>query len=97
VETVKAMKCVGIPYQPSQDVLKFLEAFRDMVNYCIHVGLGKGITSRFRLTGEVYHRLMKYGYHSWYVLSAIEVAATILKNYRKARKHSGSRDLELGD
>ena len=89
METVKAMKCVGIPYQPSQDVLKLLEAFRDMVNYCIHVGLGKGITSRFRLTGEVYHRLMKYGYHSWYVLSAIEVATAILKNYRKARKHSG--------
>jgi len=80
------VKCVGIPYQPSQDVLRLLETFRGMVNYCIHIGLEKGITSRFRLTRETYHRLMGYGYHSWYVLSAIEVATTILKNYRKAKR-----------
>ena len=44
--------------------------------------VGEGITSRFRLTRETYHRLMEYGYHSWYVLSAVEVATAILKNYR---------------
>jgi len=89
VEAVEAVKCVSIPYQPSEDVLRLLEAFRDMVNYCIRVGLEKGITSRFRLTREVYHRLMEYGYHSWYVLSAIEVATVILKNYRKAKRRNG--------
>ena len=65
MEAVKAVKCVGIPYQPSEDVLRLLEAFRNMVNYCIHVGVEIGITSRFRLTREVYHKLMGYGYHSW--------------------------------
>jgi len=88
VEAVKVVKCVGIPYQPSEDVLRLLEAFRNMVNYCIHVGLEKGITSRFKLTREVYYRLMEYGYHSWYVLSAIEVATAILKNYRKAKRRN---------
>jgi len=82
------VKCVGIPYQPSEDVLRLLEAFRDMVNQCIRIGLEKRITSRFRLTREVYYRLMEYGYHSWYVLSAIEVATAILKNYRKAERRS---------
>ena len=53
MEAVKVVKCVGIPYQPSEDVLRLLEAFRNMVNYCIHVGLEKGITSRFRLTREL--------------------------------------------
>jgi len=88
VEAVKAAKCVGIPHQPSGDVLRLLKAFRDMVNHCISVGLERGITSRFRLTREVYHRLMEYGYHSWYVLSAIEVATAILKNYRKAKRRN---------
>ncbi|MHA1506409.1 MAG: hypothetical protein ACTSR0_04370 [Candidatus Asgardarchaeia archaeon] len=68
MEAVKAVKCVGIPYQPSQDALRLLETFRDTINYCIHIGLEKGITSRFRLTREVYHRMMGYMYHSWYVL-----------------------------
>lgn len=39
MEAVKAVKCIGIPFQPSQDVLGLLEAFRGMVNYCVHVGL----------------------------------------------------------
>lgn len=88
MEAVKAVRCVGIPYQPPQDILSLLKVFRDMVNYCIHVGLEKGITSRFRLTREVYHRLVECGYHSWYVLSAIEVATVILKNYRKAKRRN---------
>jgi len=81
---MQAVKAVEIPYRSTEDVLKLLEAFKSMVNYCIHVGLKKNVTSRFRLSNEVYHELTKYGYHSWYVLGAIEVATAILKNYRKA-------------
>jgi len=92
LEAVKAVKCVAIPYQPSEEVLKLLMTFREMVNYCIRVGLDMGITSRFKLSKEVYHELMKYGYHSWYVLGAIEVATAILKNYRKAKR--GGRDIK---
>ena len=83
---MRAVKAVQIPYSPTRDVLELLETFRGMVNHCIRVGLKKGITSRFRLSNEVYHELTRCGYHSWYVLSAIEVATAILNNYRKAKR-----------
>ena len=88
MEAVKAVKCVKVPYDPPEEVVKLLSVFRDMVNYCIRVGLERGITSRFRLSNEVYHDLTECGYHSWYVLSAIEVATVILKNYRKAKRRN---------
>jgi len=81
-----AVKAVEVSYKPSEDILKLLETFKGMLNYCIRAGLEKNITSRFRLTKVVYHDLMKCGYHSWYVLGAIEVATAILKNYRKAKR-----------
>ena len=81
-----AVKAVEVSYQPSEEILKLLETFRGMVNYCIQAGLENNITSRFRLTKVVYQDLMRHGYHSWYVLGAIEVATAILKNYRKAKR-----------
>jgi len=86
METVKALKCVKVPCNPPEEVIELLSVFRDMVNYCIHVGLEKNLSSRFKISHEVYHKLAKYGYHSWYVLGAIEVATVILKNYRKAKR-----------
>ncbi|MBS7612084.1 IS200/IS605 family accessory protein TnpB-related protein, partial [Candidatus Bathyarchaeota archaeon] len=93
VLSVQAVKAVQIPYHPSEEILRLLETFRDMVNYCIHVGLEKNITSRFKLSNEVYHKLNNYGLHTWYNLSVIEVATAILKNYRKAvrRKRATKR------
>jgi putative transposase len=84
--TMEAVKTVQIPYEPTDDVLSLLESFRGMVNRCIQVGLEKSVTSRFSLSNEVYHDLTKHGFHSWYCLSAIEVATAILKNYRKAKR-----------
>ncbi len=72
-----------MPYEPPSWLL---ETFRYMVNRCIDAGLEKGITSRYALVKEVYHDLRQLGFHSWYVLSAIEVATAILKNYRKAKR-----------
>jgi len=64
-----------------------LETFRRMVNEAIRVGLKQNITSRFKLTKTVYKELHN-GLHTWYILSAVEKACAILKNYRKAkRKH----------
>ncbi len=78
-ETVKAVKTITILFQPNNDIVRLLETFRDIVNYCVQVGLEKGVTSRFKLSNIVYHKLIEYGYHSWYALSAIETATTILK------------------
>ena len=86
METVKAVKSVSIPYQPSEEILQLLRDFRSMVNCCLEVGLRKGVTGRFKLTKLVYGELSKFGYHSWYTLSAIEIATAILKNYRKAKR-----------
>ncbi len=85
-ETVKAVKTITSLFQPNNDIVRLLETFRDIFNYCVQVGLEKGVTSRFKLSNIVYHKLIEYGYHSWYVLSAIETATTILKNYRKAKR-----------
>jgi len=43
---MQGVKAVQVPYEPNDEVLKLLEAFRDMVNYCIKVGLEKNVTSR---------------------------------------------------
>ena len=86
METFKAVKSVSIPYQPSEEILQLLRDFRSMVNYCLKVGLKNAVTGRFKPTKLVYNELQRYGYHSWYILSAIEVATAILKNYRKAKR-----------
>ncbi|WXG43371.1 MAG: transposase [Promethearchaeati archaeon SRVP18_Atabeyarchaeia-1] len=83
---MQAAKAVQIPYEPKSCVLSLLETFRDMVNYCIQVGLERNMASRFRLQSEVYHQLSRFGLHTWYTLSAVEVACAILKNYRKAKR-----------
>jgi hypothetical protein len=84
---MRAVKAVKQNIQPIPQLDDLLESFRSMVNYCIHVGLEKNITSRFRLSDAVYHDL-RNGLHTWYILSAIEKACAILKNYQKvARKN----------
>ncbi len=67
------------------EISNVLETFRSMVNYCIYVGLEKNITSRFKLCSAVYKELHN-GLHTWYILSAVEKACAILKNYRKAKR-----------
>jgi putative transposase len=83
---MQAFKAVQIRYEPTDTVLSLLESFKNMVNYCIAVGLEKNATSRFKLQDQTYYQLGKHGLHSWYSLSAIEVATAILKNYRKTNR-----------
>jgi putative transposase len=83
---MRAVKAVQIPYEPTDRVLQLLEYFRSMVDQCIHVGIEKNLTSRFKLERVVYRQLSEFGLHSWYTLSAVEVATAILKNYRKAKR-----------
>jgi putative transposase len=83
---MQAVRAIQIRYEPTSDVLALLETFKNIVNCCIRVGLEKNLTSRLRLQNEVYHELGGFGLHTWYSLSAIEVATAILKNHRKARR-----------
>jgi len=79
-----AVKAVKQNIQTSE-INNLLETFRKMVNEAIRVGLQKNITSRFSLSNAVYKPLHN-GLHTWYILSAIEKACAILKNYRKAKR-----------
>jgi len=82
---VRTVKAVKQNIQPTPELGMLFETYRGMVNHCIQVGLQKNITSRFRLTEEVYRELHN-GLHTWYILSAVEKACAILKNYRKAKR-----------
>jgi len=84
-----AVKAVKQSYKPIQELEDVLETFRCMVNYCIHVGLERNITSRFKLQKEVYEELHN-GFHTWYILSAVEKATAILRNYRKSKRKNPS-------
>jgi len=79
---LEAYKTVTVPFTPPAELLR---DFRDMVSFCVKVGLERGVSSRFRLTKLTYRELSsRYPWHGWYALSAIEVATVILKNYRRA-------------
>jgi putative transposase len=69
----------------TSEINNLLEVFRKMVNEAIRVGLERNITSRFKLSNAVYEPLHN-GLHTWYILSAVEKACTLLKNYRKAKR-----------
>jgi putative transposase len=85
MRTMRVNKAViqNIPYNSDLDPL--LEHFRKMVNYCIHIGLEKNLTSRYKIQNEVWYEL-KTNYSSRYTLTAVEKAVAILKNYRKAKR-----------
>ncbi len=82
---MKAVKAVKQSYESSEEILPLLDTFRFMLNEAVRVGVDKNITSRFKLSNEVYHQL-KNGLHSWYRLAAIEKASVILKNYRREKR-----------
>jgi hypothetical protein len=82
---VQEVKTAKIPYEATSNVFILLKTFRDMVNY-IRVGLEKNISSRLKLSKEVYPYLSGLGFYTWYSLSAVEIAASILKNNRKAKR-----------
>ena len=80
-----AIKAVCQRVQLPLELLDVFEKFREMVNYSIRVGLDKDITSRFKLSNEVYGALHNR-LHTWYILSAVEKATAILKNHRKEKR-----------
>jgi len=83
------VKAVSFEIETSCELYALLHIFRDLANFCLEKGLEKKITSRFRLIKETYQEAKKFGLHTHYILSACEVACSILKNcrrYKKAKK-----------
>jgi len=83
---MQGIKAVSFEIEPNQELYNLLHTFRDLANFCLEKGLEKKITSRFRLIKEVYEEAKKFGLHTHYILSACEVACSILKNYRRYKK-----------
>lgn len=73
----------NIPDHPELDFL--LDHFRQMINHCIHIGIEKNLTSRFKIQNEVWYQL-RDEYYARYILTAVEKATAILKNYRKVKR-----------
>lgn len=84
------VKAVKQPYQPTAELLRMMETFRQMVNDCIRIGLAHDISARIKLTKLCYHELERYNIYSTYKICAISHAAGILAN----RKTSIRRGFE---
>jgi putative transposase len=92
---LEAVKAVTFHYTPSEDVLRLLKTFRDMVNEAIRIGSERCPKTRFQLQQLVYRDFKKlYGLHSHYILSACECAFAMLRN-RKWKKRPYARHLFL--
>ena len=69
-----------------------LEDFRLAVNEAVRAGISSRISSRFGLTKLVYKefRAEHPGMYAQHIVSSFEVAASVLKNYRRRLRKSGS-------
>ncbi|MCD6356990.1 MAG: transposase [Thermoproteales archaeon] len=76
---------VAFKYEADARARKLLEDFRDMVNFCIERALEAKVTSYARLRKLVYaeFRARWPGYASHWCHSAVRVATSMLKSWRK--------------
>jgi putative transposase len=83
-----AMKSVKQKFQPTPEILKMMETFRQMVNDCIRIGLENNVSTMKKLCNLAYKQLAPYGIMSYYKLCAISHAAGILANRKKSIKRN---------
>ena len=76
---------VPFRYKTNEEVRKLLEDFRDMVNFCIERALEAKVTSYARLRKLIYaeFRARWPSYASHWCHSAVRVATSMLKSWRK--------------
>lgn len=84
--TVTAIKSVKQQFQPTPELLQMMDAFRQMVNECIRIGLDNDISTMKKLCNIAYKQLARYDIISYYKLCAISHAAGILANRKKSIK-----------
>jgi len=63
-----------------------MERFRQMVNFCIRIGIQNDVATTIQLSKLCYRQLEKYDIYPYYKLCAISHAAGILANRRKSIK-----------
>jgi len=82
----KITKGVKLGFEENKGLIEVMYKFRDLVNFCIKKGLEKNISSIFKLRKEVYDEFKQSGLHCHYIHNACEVASSMLKNYRRAKR-----------
>jgi len=83
-----AIKSVKQQFQPTPEILKMMETFRQMVNDCIRIGLENNVSAMKKLCNLAYKQLARYNIISYYKLCAISHAAGILANRKKSIKRN---------
>ncbi len=81
---LQAFKAVKQICAPPPELLSLLDEFRRMVNECIRIGLAENVTSMKALSKKAYHELAGHDAPTYYRLTAVSKAASILRNYRHA-------------
>ncbi len=85
-DVATATKAVIQRYTPNARILELLEAFRQMVNDCIRIGLANDVSTLRRLCSLSYKELARYDCRSYYKLCAISRAAGILAARKKSMR-----------
>ena len=85
---VTAIKSIKQQFQPTPELLKLMETFRQMVNDCIRIGLDNNVSTMKKLSNLAYKQLANYDVLSYYKLCAISHAAGILANRKKSIKRN---------
>ena len=55
-----AYKSVKQSFTPNQEQTELMTTFRDMVNYCIRIGLENNVTTLRKFSKLYYHKLEQY-------------------------------------
>ncbi len=78
---------VPFGYEPTREIRKLLEDFRDMVNFCVNKALKHNVTSFDRLRKLVYDEWKsRWSYSTHYCHSACRVATSMLKGWRRLKR-----------
>jgi len=85
-----AVKSIKQPFSPNPELVSMMNTFKDMVNYCIRIGLENNCSTMKKLSVLSYHKLEQYQILSYYKLTAISQAtgrlAQMKRDIRKGRK-----------
>jgi len=86
--SLKAIKSVKQSYTPNSELQSMMEIFRQMVNYCIRIGLEDNVSTLKKLSMLSYHQLKQYDILSSYKLNAISQACGRLSQMKQSIKRS---------
>lgn len=83
---MRALRSVKQDFTPTPQLESLMRSFQEMTNEAIRIGSETGKTSLGALSSVAYRRLAEWGTRSRYVLGAMGIARSALKNSRKTQR-----------